>query len=500
MPAPRIFISGIFHETHTFVTEVTRLKDFTVRRGGRLLERRGDGSTFDGFFSVADEYGWEVVPGVDYTALPSGTADHAVFEAFWHDLAAALAGALQVGPLDGIWLSLHGAMVTTDRLDPEGTLLSRLRAMDGLADIPVFGVLDLHATATQAMAKGANGLLAYRENPHTDAREAAARSTRLLARAIDDNGPPSRLPRTRSRVAPVLWPPTGTATADRPMRDLEAMARRFEAAHPQIWAVNVFAGFAFSDVPDAGVAFSVIGTEDALADRILDDLVAEAIALRTFGQPAEWDIDEAISRIGKSEGGPVLIVEPADNIGGGAAGDNTIVLEALLRHNVRNAAVAIADAAGVAAFDAAQIGDTLRVALGGSSGAIGAKPLTVWATLLRRSDGQFSLEDAHSHLAASQGTSFSMGATVVLQVEGVQVLVTARKTPPFDLGQFRSQGIVPESLAAIGVKAAVAHRQAYDRIASASYTVSTAGPCSSDLSLLPYRHLRPGVYPIDPRI
>jgi microcystin degradation protein MlrC len=89
-----------------------------------------------------------------------------------------------------------------------------------------------------------------------------------------------------------------------------------------------------------------------------------------------------------------------------------------------------------------------------------------------------------------------MGPSVVLRVEAVTVLVNSRKTPPFDLGQFRSQGIVPERLAAIGVKAAVAHRQAYDPIAAASYTVATDGPCASDLRRLPYRNLRPGVYPV----
>ena len=491
MPRPRIFLAGIFHETHTFVTEVTGSRDFAVRRGAALLARKGDGSTIDGFLSVAEEQGWEVLAGPDYTALPSGTVDHAVFEAFWADLCDDLASADATGSIDAVWLSLHGAMVTTECVDAEGELLERLRRRPAIAGIPIFGVLDLHATATQAMAQYANGLVAYRENPHTDAREAAARSAQLLARALRHGV----LPRTRSRVAPVLWPPTGTATADRPMRDLQAMARRFEAMHPAVWAINVFAGFAFSDVPDAGVAFSVISTDDALADWLLDQLVDEAIRLRDLGHPQEWALDDALTRIGDATGnGPVLVVEPADNIGGGAAGDSTIVLGAFLRHGIDNAAVAIADASAVRALSEAALGETCRLAIGGGSGAIGSSPLLVAATLISRSDGRFTLEDPHSHLAASQGTSFDMGPSAVLQVNGVRVLLNSRKTPPFDLGQFRSQGIQPETLRAIGVKAAVAHRQAYDKIACASYTVATLGPCASNLSLLPYRRLRQGVH------
>ena len=79
----------------------------------------------------------------------------------------------------------------------------------------------------------------------------------------------------------------------------------------------------------------------------------------------------------------------------------------------------------------------------------------------------------------------------------ITVLLTSRKTPPFDLGQLRSQGMEPESFSVIGVKAAVAHRRAYDRIASASYTVRTPGPCTSDLHALPYRRLRRPIFPLD---
>ena len=61
----------------------------------------------------------------------------------------------------------------------------------------------------------------------------------------------------------------------------------------------------------------------------------------------------------------------------------------------------------------------------------------------------------------------------------------------------RSQGINPEELSMIGVKAAVGHRVAYGPIASAEFTVSTSGPCTSDLTRLPYTRLRRPVFPLD---
>jgi len=49
----------------------------------------------------------------------------------------------------------------------------------------------------------------------------------------------------------------------------------------------------------------------------------------------------------------------------------------------------------------------------------------------------------------------------------------------------------------IGVKAAVAHRRAYDKIAKRSFTVTTPGPCTSDLKSLPYKRLRANVFPLN---
>jgi microcystin degradation protein MlrC len=302
----------------------------------------------------------------------------------------------------------------------------------------------------------------------------------------------------RVRNAPILWPPTGTGTADRPMRDLEQLARQIETEDPNIWAISVIAGYSFSDVPEAGVAFALITTGSVeAADTALDRLQDLAVSLRELGLPEEWPLDAALAEIKGAPGGPYLIVEPSDNIGGGAPGDDTAILQGFLRHGITNAAVAIADAHTVLELADARPGDVRTITIGGRGSRLGAGPLEIEAVFVSRSDGNFTLEDRNSHLAAMQGIYFQMGPCAVVEVEGVTILLTSRKTPPFDLAQFRSQGIVPETLSAIGVKAAVAHRRAYDPIAVRSFTVATPGPCTSALATLPYRRLRSSVFPID---
>jgi microcystin degradation protein MlrC len=490
----RILLAGLFHETHSFTDDVTGLAQMRIHRGAALLARAGDGSQIDGFLQVAAEAGWEVVPAVSYAATPSGLVDHAVFEAFWAELDAALRNAL-AGGLDGIFLSLHGAMLTTAEPDVEGELLRRIRSVPGAAALPLFGVFDLHATLTPAMTALADGLVCYRENPHVDARETAVRAARLLRHSLAS----TRRPRQWLRNMPILWPPTGTGTANEPMRGLEAEARAIEAGHPGILAVNVVAGFSFSDTPLAGLAFGIVAEPDAPGiEAALDRLATLAWASRQAGLPAEEDVEAVLGRILPIRRGPVLLVEPADNIGGGAPGDCTAILRALLRHDVAGAGVILADAEAVHALRDAAIGQEVTLPLGGKGSRLDPGPVTLPVKLLSRSDGRFMLEDRHSHLAAAVGTTVEMGPCAVVMHRGITILLTTHKTPPFDLGQWRSQGIDPEGFAVIGVKAAVAHRRAYDPIAAASHTLRSAGPCSSDLAALPYQRLRRPIYPLDP--
>jgi microcystin degradation protein MlrC len=489
----RIFVAGLLHETHGFVEEVTPESAFTRHRGAATLARLGDGSQLDGILAGAREEGWELIPGPYWTATPSGPVDHAAFLAFRAALLEDLRAALAVAPIDGILLSLHGAMTTTEEEDAEGALLETIRAEAGAAGLPLAGAFDLHATFTPRMARLADALVGYRENPHTDARETGVRAARLLARAFREGRPRQSL-----RIAPVIWPPTGTGTADPPMRDVEEGARAIEARFPAaVWSVSVTAGFAFADARDAGVAVHmVLGRDDPGAEAALDALAAEVVAHRAAGLPREMPPDDAIRAALALGRGPVILVEPADNIGGGAPGDCTELLRALLRHRVPSAGITLNDPAAVAALRGVEQGATAILPLGGKGWRGDPGPVTLPVTLLSRSDGNFAVEDRHSHLVAMGGVAIRMGETAVVRHDGVTILLTSRKTPPFDLGQWRSQGVEPRSLGIIAVKAAVAHRRAYDPIAAASFTVATRGPCASDLSLIPFRRLRAGVWPV----
>lgn len=492
--SPRVFFAGLFHETHTFLEGLTTWDDFEVVAGVDLLKRTGDSSPLGGALAVARECHWNVVPGVVAVAAPSATVSDKVFVRFWEILEPLLTAAEQEAPLDALYLVLHGAMVCQTIADVEGELLQRMRQQLDGRKIPVFGVYDLHANFTPRMAKYAHCLSAYRCNPHTDGREAAVRSARLLQKSLKGGV----VPRTLLAQPQLIWPPTGTGTDTDPMKSLEQQARELQEKNPDFWEVNVNAGFAFADIYDAGVSFTVVTTGEVDRAKVaLEELCQSACRMAEQGNVVDPPVDEALSKLDRNRTGLTVLVEPADNIGGGSPGDCTGLMRAMLEHRLPNCAVCICDAPAVKLLQRHRSGDFLTLAIGGRGSRLDPGPLTLEVELLKLCDGRFELCDKQSHLATMVGDFFDMGDCAIVRHGEMTILLTSVKTPPMDLGQWKHVGIDPAQFSFVGVKAAVSHRRAWDPISLGNIWVATPGPCSSSLLEFPFEEVRRPIFPLD---
>src|ERR1700736_4534976 len=150
------------HETNTFSRVPTDMA--MIRRRDFHLENeipvafRNTRSALGATFEAADKFGWSLVHPVSANPNPSGIVTDAAFE----QINAMMLDAVDAkGPIDGVLLHLHGAMVSESHEDAEGELLARLRHRLG-PDVPVVVTLDLHANVTQRIADNANALIAYR--------------------------------------------------------------------------------------------------------------------------------------------------------------------------------------------------------------------------------------------------------------------------------------------------------------------------------------------------
>jgi microcystin degradation protein MlrC len=168
----RIAVGGFLHETNTFAPTKATYDDF-VHGGGWpamaigadvLKTMRHINVGLAGFVEAAEANGWELMPTISCGASPSA---HVTRDAFERIVQTMVEGIRAAGPLDAVYLDLHGAMVTEHFDDGEGEILARVRQVIG-KDLPLVASLDLHANVTPAMVEHADALIAYRTYPHVD--------------------------------------------------------------------------------------------------------------------------------------------------------------------------------------------------------------------------------------------------------------------------------------------------------------------------------------------
>ncbi len=480
----RISIGGIWHESNTFAPQPTRLAQFeelTIDRGPAMLDHwRETEHEVAGILDVAEAAGAELAPTVFARSWPSGTIDRSVYDALLDEM---ITGITRARP-DGVVLVLHGAAVVDGLLEADGHTTQRVRDAVG-RDVPITVALDFHANVSPAMIDVADAVAVYRTYPHIDRRETGARATSLLLRILRGEISPV----VAVEKIPILPHILKQETAAEPMRSLEARAREIEAKKG-VLAVDIVAGFAWADVPTAGM--SVVATTDGDEDSAASICrgMADAILARRADFHAELtSVDEAATAAAAADAGPVILVDIGDNIGGGTPGDGTMLLDALLRAGARDAVVTIADPESVERCRAAGVRSHVALQVGGKTDRLHGEPAAVEGTVRRLCDGVY-----RNIGQMRDGIVDDQGLTAVVDCGGVTLMLTSLRMVPWNLEQLRSCGIEPTRARSIVLKAAVAYRAAYVPIAARVITVDTPGLTSPNLSRFTYKHLPPPLH------
>jgi len=423
-------------------------------------------------------------------SVHAGPSGPVTTEAFEHIVGLILDAAQAERP-DGVLLPLHGAMVPEFCQDGEGELLSRLRDVIG-ADVPVAITLDLHANVSTKMCDLAQIIVSYKTYPHIDMREAAYHAGSILQRAM--LGKIS--PRTLRAHRPMLSEANGGRTDIGPMIERIALARAYES-EPNVFAVSINAGFEGSDIAEIGPTVLVTCQGDTrahqdFAENIADDIWdRRAECLNTF-----YSVDDVadIAAAYTTADAPLIIADYADNPGGGAYGDSTALLDALLKRGLSNTCFGpVVDPETARHLHQHNEGDTVTVAIGGKTDPrFGGGPLTLTGRILRLSDGA-CIGDG----PMMGGLEMNFGLTSVLQVDGIAILVVSEPIQMYDLQQFRAFGIEPAKNKVVGLKSMQHFRAAFEPIAGKVIVCNSGALCTPDASKLPYRNVRRPIYPLD---
>ncbi|WP_135470090.1 M81 family metallopeptidase [Crenalkalicoccus roseus] len=488
----RIAIGGFQHESHSFAPLPTGWREFLTPGGFPPLQRpatlvetlRPTSLPSAGAIAALEEAGAEIVPLTWCFANPAGPVTAEAFERIAALMLAALSDALEAGPLDGIYLELHGAMVAEGHDDAEGELLRRVRAVAG-PGVPITASLDPHANMTARMVALADALVPYRTYPHVDMKPAGAQAARLLIERIRRRRPWARA----FRQADFLIPLTMQCTMVPPMREVLEERARLAEAH-RCAELGFCFGFPYADFEGCGVAIAAYAEDqeaaDAAAEALRDHLHRREADFAGGVLPAAEGVAQAIA-IARAATRPVVLADTQDNPGGGGHGDTTGLLAELIRQDAQRAVLGlINDAESAAACHEAGVGATLSLSLGGKSD---GAPLRVTATVEALSDGRFTCTGP-----MGKGNPADLGPTALIRVSsGVRVIVVSRKMQALDQALFTHLGVDPAAQGIVALKSSVHFRAHFQPIAERVIVVAAPGPVVADPATLPFTRLRPGL-------
>lgn len=497
---PRIGVAGFFLEANRWAptttgemfAQVMDLADDALAGQLRATPPRTL-PDITGFVAGMDAGGaWQPVALRAVAAYPGGPAERAWFDALLADLDARLRAA---GPLDGVFVSSHGAALTTDGDDPDAEFFEAIRHVVG-PGVPVIAVLDLHTNVSRRMTDALSGFVAYRTNPHVDLRERGQEAAALMRRMLDA-GP--------GEVVLVKLPflPASTDQLIAPGTAYRALIEAGQAVvGGPVLNVSLCGGFPLADCGKCG--FSVVVTA-AGGRRAAAEATAQALAGQVWARRHDFltrltPMSDAVALAvdaGRDPSEPRLILaDVADNPGGGGGGNTTALLSALLSAGAEGVLLGVfTDPALAAEAHALGIGAHFDARFNRDAGADPfALPLAHRAVVRALADGRFV-----GRKGLVQGSAQDMGPSALLDLGGVQVAVISQRQQLLDPAQLDTLGVDLSRVRTLVVKSRGHFRAAFEDFAPPQRVVEVDGPglTTPNLRTLPLTRVPRPIFPLD---
>src|SRR6476620_5213902 len=459
----RIAVGAFLHETNTFAPTKATYEDFvhgggwpSMAHGAEVLKvMRNINVGLAGFVEAAEANGWELKPTISAAASPSAHVTKDAFERVMKEMVDGIAAA---GPIDGVYIDLHGAMVTEHYDDGEGETLARVRKVIG-KELPLVASLDLHANVSPEMMEHADALIAYRTYPHVDMADTGRACAKHLALMLKTKTRYAKAFRQLPFLIPISW----QCTNDQPTKGIyEKLAALESDAVPTL---SFAPGFPAADFRDCGPSVFAYGKTQADADRVADAIVKLIESHEDDFDGKIWSPDDGVRHameLSKSATKPIIIADTQDNPGAGGDSDTTGMLRALVRNNAQRAATGMMyDPEAARAAHAAGEGASVTLALGGKSGIPGDAPFKETFVVEKLSDGNFLAPGPFYG-----GRMMKMGPSACLRIGDVRVVVASHKTQLADQEMYRYVGIEPTEQNILVNKSSVHFRADFEPIAA----------------------------------
>lgn len=485
---PRIGVASVKQETNTFSVLPCDWEAFAVHgvlEGAELFERYAQTNTeVGGAVNEIARRGAIPVPLFRAWAMACGRLTAEAFDQVAELLERSLRSC---GSLDGLVLSLHGAMAA-DQYDAADAELVR-RTRQSVGPHTVIGVcLDLHANVTAELLDAADLVVGYHTYPHVDQASTGARAAGFVLDALQGTRPSSVLAKRR-----LLLPAETSQTTTGPMAELRRSAD--DSTDWPVLDVSIFPVQPWLDVHDQGTA--VVVTTDGRPDvgaRLAEELAEQLWNRRRDFEPTVTPLPEALRELTPGQGRPVVLSESADAPTGGAAGDSPATIHALLAADRGlHALTTVVDPPAVEHAFALGAGSSITTELGCHHDPRFHQPASVSGRIERLGDDDVVLTGP-----TETGLSVSMGRWAVIRSENLRILCTERPAPSFDPASYRTAGLEPARADVVVTRSANLFRAAYAEIADDFVLLDLPGATTSKLRSLSYTRAPRPMFPLDP--
>jgi len=488
----RIAIGGFQHETNTFAPSKADYTAFEAGGGwpgvkyGEPIFGAVEGANIPaaGAIQALRALGHSLVGTAWAAASPSAHVTAGAFEKILNGL---IQNLTEAGPVDGVYLDLHGAMVSEEHEDGEGEILRRVRELVG-PRVPIVASLDLHANVTRAMIDKVDAMVAYRTYPHVDMADTGARAARLLEQML----------KTGERMHGgfhTLDYLTGISSQCSFIEPCKSIYQELSRLEEQSGAMLSFTpGFPMADFEECGMSVFGYGPDKAKTLKAAEDLrriVADAekdfvLELHSPGDAVRRARDRG------EPGKPVVLADTQDNPGAGGNGDTTGLLRALIDQKANDAVLGLLiDAPSAQRAHDAGKGANAVFTLGGLSRIPGDSPLGGEFTVEALADGRFTCSGP-----MFKGFRMTLGNMALLRsraAPGVRVVLASRKVQAADQEMFRHLGVEPRTQRILALKSSVHFRADFEPIAREVMVVKAPGPALADPAEFKWTRLRKDV-------
>lgn len=381
----RIALAEFAQETDSFSPLAADLSDFEAYGlyfSDEILTRMREVGPLGGFFEVAGEQPEPVVvlPIMRAWGSAGGTIATETLDNLTERL---LTGLKRVLPVDAVFLSLHGAASAPNEDDVEGHVLQAIRGIVG-TDVPIIVALDHHANITSRMVEFADTLIGHETQPH-DPPATGRKAARILFRMLRGEIRPT----VAWQKIPMITPQDQFLTASGPMREWFELARTLENG-PGVLDVSPYPMQPWLDAAEGGWAVVVHTDNDPdLAAEVARKMANRAWSLREqFWASERVAPADAIRQASAAEAGLIILSDTGDSVYGGAPGDSTCILKALLEHPPSGLAyLPMVDPVALETAIAAGVGRSVSLDLGAKFDHVFNRPVRVTSKVAAVSQG-----------------------------------------------------------------------------------------------------------------